>query len=178
LGSRCIEIYSEFPTGFLDKRLWSATDPFDVVNSADNTHFRIYKLHGSVYRLCAFFGWIELYRREVAFLDAGHDGKNVRLEACIHAVQGALADGQLNEHADWNQWTDRLIFREEQRAIGEAMIRGTGTDRHVLGYGAFQAAIEDGDRTLSRFIQPAIIFMTDTKPRNLHLILPNQFRAP
>jgi hypothetical protein len=40
--------------------------------------------------------------------------------------------------------SDRLIFREEQRAIGESMIIG-GTTRVVMGYAAFRDLIERAD---------------------------------
>jgi hypothetical protein len=43
----------------------------------------------------------------------------------------------LEAKEDWRQWHDRLIFREEQRAIGEAMIASGSTPRVVIGYGAF-----------------------------------------
>src|SRR6266496_797137 len=162
LASRLVEIWTEFPTGYLDRDLWDVEDPFDLVNDTDNIHFQKYKLVSTVYRLCALFGWIELYRREVVFLNAGHDRKNKRLEACLHDVQSDLADGSWNGRDDWDEWSDRLIFREEQRAIGEAMIHGNGAERSIIGYGGFCAAIWGGDAAFASAIRPALMFVTDT----------------
>lgn len=162
LAGRCAEIYDEFPTGYLDRELWTVADPFDLVNDATNIHFRKYKLTSTVYRLSAFLGWIELYRRDVAFLDAGKDGKNRRLDARLHDVQATLADGRWHEREERYEWRDGLLFREEQRAIGEAMIRGDGAGRTVIGYGAFCAGIEGSDAALVRAVRPALDFVSDT----------------
>ncbi len=162
LASRFVEIHDEFPTVYLDQDLWEVEDPFDLVNDTDNVHFRKYKLLSTVYRVCAFFGWIELYRRDVVFLDAGHDRKNRKLDECLHNVQSDLADGNWNGHEDWHEWSDRLLFREEQRATGEAMIRGTGAERSVMGYGAFSSAIADQDPVLTRAVRPVLIFVSNT----------------
>jgi hypothetical protein len=45
-----------------------------------------------------------------------------------------MADGHLNDAHDWEEWQDSLVFREEQRAIGEIMIDAKG---NILGYSAF-----------------------------------------
>jgi hypothetical protein len=63
---------------------------------------------------------------------------------------------------DWERWTDRLVFREEQRAIGEAMLQGTGPSRTLLGYGAFKAAILGKEPVLTQAIQPAMRFVLNT----------------
>lgn len=91
----------------------------------------------TVYRLCAFLGWLELYRQDVTFLDTGRQNENRRFEEALARLRGDLADGQLNKAHDWLEWRDRLIFREEQRAIGEAMIASGTTSRVVIGYGTF-----------------------------------------
>jgi len=59
------------------------------------------------------------------------------LEKCIEEIRSDLADGQLNQAENWLDWKDQLIFREEQRAIGEAMIIENDQNRLVMGYGNF-----------------------------------------
>jgi hypothetical protein len=161
LAIRLMEIHDLFPADFLDHRYWDAEDPFDVVNDTSSVHYRKYKLVSTVYRLCAFLGWIEVYRRDVVFLDAGRDGKSQRFDTCLYDLHKVLADGHMNCHTDWSTWTDRLLFREEQRAIGEAMIRGTGPERTVIGYGTFRKAIADHDALLVSAIRPALVFVSD-----------------
>jgi len=92
-------------------------------------------LLSTVYRLCAFLGWLELYRQDVTFLDTGRNSENQRLENALELLRDTLANGRLNK--DFVNGRDGLIFREEQRAIGEAMITTIGNSRFVLGYGTF-----------------------------------------
>lgn len=106
-------------------------------NSTIDRYFQAYKLRSTIYRLCAFLGWLELYRQEVVFLDSGRSGVNRQLESCITAIRSDLADGQLNMATDWYRWMDGVIFREEQRAIGETMIVRSGGVGMVMGYGQF-----------------------------------------
>jgi hypothetical protein len=106
-----------------------------VANSADDQYYQRYKFVSTIYRLCCWLGWVELYRQEVAFLDSGHQGTNKAFEACVEAIRSCLADGHLNDADDWLDWMDSLIFREEQRAIGERVI--DPLKRSVIGYGAF-----------------------------------------
>ncbi len=90
LANRFTEIYREFPTVFLDGRLWTTEDPFDLTNDTSNVHFRKYKLLSTVYRLCAFLGWMELYREDVTFLNAGHDCFAVSMTATARACELAI----------------------------------------------------------------------------------------
>jgi hypothetical protein len=148
LERRVYEICEAYPTNYLRTEVVDAHPPELQANSIDDPHFRKYRLVSTVYRFCAFLGWLELYRQDVTFLDAGSQRANRRLEEVLTRVRSDLADGQLNQAADWDTWRDRLLFREEQRAVGEGMITGTNS-RVVIGYGVFctlfeKAAADDG----------------------------------
>jgi hypothetical protein len=144
LRSRVDEVCRQFPSTYLRSSVL-AKDPAQLeANSANDPYFQRYKLVSTVYRLCAFLGWLELYRQELTFLDTGQQQINDQLEKTLEKVRGDLADGQLNTASDWNTWSDRLIFREEQRAIGEAMIVGEAP-RSVMGYAAFYALFRSAD---------------------------------
>jgi hypothetical protein len=88
---------------------------------ANQSYYR-YRLLSDVYRLCCFFGWLELYRRDLGLIDVQRRNSCRLLESCIRNIRGDLAEGQLNFHHDWTNWKDYLIFREEQRAIAHRMI--------------------------------------------------------
>ena len=111
-------------------------------NTIEDPHFRRYKLVSSAYRLCAFLGWLELYRQDLTFLDTDRRRDNRKLEAYLEDIRRDLADGQLNQAPDRTRWTDFLIFREEQRAVGAAMVVDAGSQRTVMGYGAFLALVD------------------------------------
>lgn len=112
-------------------------------NWSVDPYYRRYKFESTIYRLCAFFGWCELYRQEVVFLRSGQAEHNSELKDAVDAVREALADGQLNDASNWMEWRDRLIFREEQRAIGESMICNAGNFRTIMGYAQFVDILRD-----------------------------------
>ncbi len=124
---------------FLTRDVLERPDGIAHANDISDPHFRHYKLISTLYRLCAFFGWLELYRREITFLDSGKAATRKRLAQCLHSIREDLADGQINRADNWHEWMDRLIYREELRAIGEAMLTTNGDKTVVLGYGAFQS---------------------------------------
>ncbi|MEO8559482.1 MAG: hypothetical protein ABI439_10495 [Rhodospirillales bacterium] len=106
-------------------------------NTADDPQYRLYKFHSTLYRFCSLFGWFELYRQELTFLDAGNNKQNAEFDTARAGIRSALADGHITPHDDWEDWEDRLILREEQRAIGEMMFADKRTDRRIVSYGEF-----------------------------------------
>jgi len=114
-----------------------------VTNYANDKYFLKYKLRSTIYRFCALFGWLELYRQEITFLDSHSKSKSDTFLKVIAKVREAVADGQINTFTDKKNWHDRLIFREELRAIGEGMIEVAKEQKVVIGYGKFQQLLKD-----------------------------------
>jgi hypothetical protein len=137
LCDRLHEITRQTPVSFLKADLLTEQVPRMIHNRADDPYYLQYKLISTIYRLSSFLGWLELYRQEVTFLDSGKARANRNFERCRRLIQSDLADGHLNEADDWEKWTDALIFREEQRAIGEAMLQKETGVTTVIGYGTF-----------------------------------------
>jgi hypothetical protein len=158
LLNRLEEILYSSPVDFLDKTLLRHNPPHMAENSANDLYYQKYKLVSTVYRLCACLGWLELYRRDVTFLDSGHHRINSDFERLVQHVRSCLADGHLNQATDWEDWDDSLIFREEQRAIGETMIDEKG---NVLGYSAFCEKFQSDSS--GRWISVATNFLLDLK---------------
>lgn len=144
LRSRVMDICTNYPHQLPSVIGARAASQSAQANSADDPYYQRYRLLSTLYRWCAFLGWLELYRQELTFLDTGQKTINDRLEKSLEEIRGDLADGQLNDAPDCSQWSDRVIFREEQRAIGEAMIIG-GQTRVVVGYAAFHALAKRAD---------------------------------
>jgi hypothetical protein len=135
--SRLSQICDSYPPDYLQSEVLDAVPDELKANSSDDPYYKRYRLLSTVYRLCAFLGWLELYRQDVTFLDTGRQSENQRFEEALARLRDDLADGRLNKAHDWRDWRDRLIFREEQRAIGETMIASSTTSRVVIGYGTF-----------------------------------------
>jgi hypothetical protein len=166
LLARVNEICSSYPTNYLKSALLNSHPDQLAANSAEDPYYKRYRLLSTVYRLCAFLGWLELYRQDVTFLDTGEKQDNELLEKALGDIRNDLADGNLNTASDHQKWIDRLIFREEQRAIGEAMIIGT-SPRTVMGYGAFHALFEyaraENELWWMRVACNFLVDMADTK---------------
>lgn len=164
LCSRLIFICDEYPPDFLDSGLLFSTPEGPALNSADDPYFRRYRLVSTVYRPCSFLGWIELYRQDTTFLDT-NDGTSERpVDRAIQAVRSDLADGQLNKAEDWETWRDMLLFREEQRAIGESMIVSTGGARTVMGYAEFCESFPgDANTSRAKWLSAAGRFLVDVQ---------------
>lgn len=134
---RLEEVEREYPPQFLRLAVKSLLADTPTDNSDTDAYYQRYKLESSIYRLCAFLGWLELYRQDLVFLDSGERIRNTNVEAVLKRVRSILGDGHLNAAQDWEEWSDALIFREEQRAIGERMIAVRRESRTVVGYAAF-----------------------------------------
>jgi hypothetical protein len=102
---------------------------------ADQSFYR-YRLLSDAYRLCCFLGWLELYRRDLGIVDVERRRSGKALEDCIRHIRGDLADGHLNFHPDRMNWSDFLIFREEQRAIAHRMLAQSPSGG-LIDYGTF-----------------------------------------
>lgn len=163
LVNRLLEICNEYPTNFLSSELYTVCPTKSLSNSSDDEYYRKYKFVSSIYRLCAFLGWLELYRQEIVFLDSGHHGKNVEFTNSISNIRSDFADSHLNEAVNWMDWSDQLLFREELRAIGEAMILVDETNRRtVIGYRRFsEIFLTDSDARRKEWLDTAALFLLD-----------------
>lgn len=134
---RLADIRDRFPCDYLDITLLADTPANFTTNDRGDPHFRRYKFVSTLYRFSAFWGWVELYRRDVLRLSEAAAMERNDLENRLNSIRSALADGQLNEASDCAAWTDRLIFREEQRSIGEQMIAGAKHGAVLMSYAEF-----------------------------------------
>ena len=173
LCNRLSEMIKYYPPTYCDGDVLTSQPARQEANTREDPYFKNYKLFSTIYRMCAFLGWLELYRREIVFLDSGHHKINKQLEACEEAIRSDLADGQLNEADDWEDWNDVLVFREEQRAIGETMIRECDSEYSVIGYGTFrELATFQGDEEPNPWIRSVASFLInhDSSRKDFRLI--------
>jgi hypothetical protein len=169
LARRISEIdrrYFEATKGFTKKILFNKAE-YIQTNYADDPYFLKYKIISTLYRFCAFFGWLEMYRQDITFLDSHSKKESYKSLEIIGKIREAIADGQLNKESDWQVWTDVLIFREELRAVGEGMIETTKDQKSIMGYGKFQLLIDDLESNKKPlWLRPVVNFFTDFKLKN------------
>jgi hypothetical protein len=166
LATRLAEIDKHYPTVYLRREVLDSCPARQLHNSIDDPYYQKYKLLSTTYRLMALLGWLELYRQDVTYLNSGSNAHSRNLEKAVDLIRCDLADGQLNQARDWPRWRDTLIFREELRAIGEAMLESRGTVRSVMGYGKFCQLLEDEDKgkdgkALARWFPVVTNFLLD-----------------
>src|SRR5215475_3509223 len=110
LSHRLAQVCGDYPPKYLRSEVLATSGVKIEKNSADDPYFMRYRLLSTVYRLCAFLGWLELYRQDLTFLDTGRRSENQRFEDALERFRSDLADGQLNEAENWAEWRDGLIF--------------------------------------------------------------------
>jgi hypothetical protein len=94
---------------------------------------RIYAIDNTLYVLAEYFGWVEILRREVQFLDLGDLEMNRRLSELLVNVTKAFGNS--------SQEPTFRLFNGEQRAIGEIVLvpRSMNEERgyECMGYASF-----------------------------------------
>lgn len=122
-------IYSIVELDFMQRHLGSGEA--DQVNYAKSS---------TLFRLAEYFGWLEILRAGVQFLDLGDQARSRELTALSHQVGLAFANTQ--EFPD----SAFRLFRDEQRAVGELVIEAVPGDprgHHCIGYTRFVQRLED-----------------------------------
>lgn len=96
-----------------------------------------YAVQSTLFVIAEFFGWIELLRLEVQFLDFGKSEQTRTFGSQLDAVRRAF----------WEDKTDRTfrLFRGQQRAVGEMMIASSApaSQRTCIGFATFVSRLED-----------------------------------
>ena len=103
-----------------------------------------YAIQHTLYVIAEYFGWIEILRREIQFLDLGNIEINRRLMQLFHRINEAFS----SENVD----SAFHIYYGEQRAIGEIMIStrhdAESTKNDCIGYASFVKKLSHPDFAL------------------------------
>ncbi len=121
----------------LQARLWNILkqDFLERYHAAGDDAQKAYAVDNTLYVVAQYFGWSEIVRRESAvpeLLDNGADeggGERLQQEIVEHF-----------QDDDPERGRPFLLWRGEQRAIGELMIDEASDRVHCLGYAAFVGA--------------------------------------
>ena len=143
----------------LQGRIYSivATDYIRRHINSDDPELARYAKSSTLFRLAEYFGWLEVLRRGLQFLDFGNEDKGRELNILLHRVGFAFA----NRHR-FPDSTFRL-FRDEQRAIGELVLEalpGDSRGYRCIGYAQFVEKFEN-DASFSRWFNRLVSDMED-----------------
>ncbi|MEV0250845.1 hypothetical protein AB0H76_29920 [Nocardia sp. NPDC050712] len=116
------------------------------MNSSDPEE-RLYAQISTLYRLGSYFGWIEILRRGLQFMDLQEQGRTHELVERLDRISHAFGDTHRFP-------TSALrVFRDQQRAIGEIMLEPIEDElrRHdCIGFATFVERF-DGEPTFTRW---------------------------
>lgn len=145
----------------LQSRIWNILTGYEIVKRNpragllrafvdEGTDERAkYVRFSTAYVFSEYFGVIETFRRDVQFLDLGRSDRNKHTMFLISNISETLSTSGLREPF--------MIFRSDQRGIGELMISPDSKpgERRCLGYAEFCRRIsQDGE--FAEWMQPLI----------------------
>jgi hypothetical protein len=128
-----------------------------IYNIVDLQFLSVYLLHGSnkervyakrstVFVFAQYLGWVEIVRHSVRFLDLGNSKDNREFVNCFSMATGILSADSFPDPVF-------LVFRANQRAIGEIMIDARpGNDLACIGYAEFCARL-DTDTSFAEWLE-------------------------
>jgi hypothetical protein len=100
-------------------------------------------IRSTLFRFAQYFGWTEVIRREVEFLDLEATSATRTVQDAIGSVARVFAADEFG--------LDFMLWREEQRAIGEQMLSGETGSLGCIGFASFEDRYDDGfERWLGR----------------------------
>lgn len=105
----------------------------------DDAEWADYAKTSTLFRIAEFFGWIEILRRGVQFLNLGDQGRSRELSALLQQISLTFA----NTHQFPN--SAFRLFRDEQRAIGELVVEALPGDQRgyqCMGYAQFADCLD------------------------------------
>ncbi|HEX8803674.1 MAG TPA: hypothetical protein VF743_05760 [Acidimicrobiales bacterium] len=102
---------------------------------------RDYVRHSTAFAIAEMLGWMELLREDQQLLDLGEVEETRRLNRCLLELGRRISTDSIT--GPDGRPASFMLWRQEQRAIGEVMIdRSDGTAR-CLGYARFVARLDD-----------------------------------
>ena len=108
-----------------------------------------YVVDNTAYLIGQYFGWTEIIRQEGQFLDLGEMASTRRLNEIQDALTHAWLKGSLGPHL--------VIFRGNQRGIGEEMIKRSKNGSECIGYAAFLKQLKKGKHPFLMHLQTDVL---------------------
>ena len=122
---------------------------------------RDYVIINTAYLIAQYFGWTEVIRQEGLFLDLGEDEKTRKMNLLQDEITNAWLRDDLGKSL--------MIFRGNQRVIGEQMIKKSGEMLNCLTYGEFLLQLGDTENDyldhLTKDVRDAILEIDNSRPR-------------
>jgi hypothetical protein len=152
------EVRTDLMSQVRDPLLWAAFDLQSRVYNIIVGHFlpiyrksgsaeqRAYAQRNTLFLFAQFLAWVEVVRRSVRFLDLGGPKDNRTFVDHLSKIGGVL-------NSDGFPDLSFIIFRGDQRAIGEIMIESSPSgEPSCIGYAAFCERIDNEESFSQWFV--------------------------
>ncbi|ACN15351.1 hypothetical protein HRM2_22560 [Desulforapulum autotrophicum HRM2] len=96
-----------------------------------NEREKLYSIENTLYLFSQYFAWTEIIRVEVQYLDLGEEKATQTMTNLLDQIRHLFANDSFEKLF--------LVFKGEQRAIGEQMIMSYGGDYQCVGFASFLA---------------------------------------
>jgi hypothetical protein len=116
-------------------------DIVDLLRTGDQEVQR-YAVNSTLFVIGQYLGWVEALRRGVQYLDLGDVDDSRELVRCLEEIRHSFSTRHVIEESPFH------IYRNEQRAIGELMLKGRLDEHsghmlwHCRGYASFSARLD------------------------------------
>jgi hypothetical protein len=122
----------------LQSRLWNivCADFLERYFACGDETQRAYAVENTLFVVGEFLAWVEIVRQDIQFLDLGRERQTRALIDAIDEIRGAFSRDEIETEVF-------KIFRGQQRAIGEIMIREPSEPSESIGYAAFVQRLRD-----------------------------------
>ncbi|MER5624283.1 hypothetical protein ABT061_24935 [Streptosporangium sp. NPDC002544] len=109
-----------------------------------------YVRFSTAFLFAEYLGWAEIFRRDIQFLDLGRSGSNHKVMLCLANISRTLSSVRVGG-------TGFMLFRADQRAIGELMIADDSEpgQRWCRGYAEFTRKVLEGGE-FREWMQPLL----------------------
>jgi hypothetical protein len=134
-----------------------------------------YLMNNTLYVFAEYFGWVEILRREIQFLDLGDLELNRCLSEMLVNINKAFGTSRLG--GGGNVDPTFQLFNGEQRAIGEIMMKSRSADLMLgyecMGYATFVHEMSDPDfsRWFIKLKQDLDVIIKESKIGGERLVL-------
>jgi hypothetical protein len=102
---------------------------------------REYVVRSTAYAIAELLCWMELFRENQQFLDLGEEQATREMNRCLAAVGRTLSTDTIVDASD--RPAAFMLWRQQQRAIGELMIERSEGQAHCIGYATFGSKLDD-----------------------------------
>lgn len=109
-----------------------------------STHPSNYYYYSTLYVVAKFFGWLQILRRTIVYLDFTSVKETRRFEKFLKAIEDGFTDPDLlipSPSGSPVNTSDKWIFRFWLQAIGDLMLTRENEDYRVMDYAEFYTKI-------------------------------------